>query len=99
MHSISTFVFYLTLLLYLITIFTVSYVGVYVTYIALPVIIISGFIAYVTKPKDINKLKDVTKKDPTVYSELKKFLKEESKELNKIIKSDAEYLKDLNKKE
>lgn len=52
MHEKANFVFWITLVLYLITLFTVSYVGVYLTYIALPVIIISGFIAYVTRPKD-----------------------------------------------
>lgn len=42
------FVFFLTLGLYLITLFTVPYVGVYLTYAAIPTIIISGLIAKFT---------------------------------------------------
>jgi c-di-AMP phosphodiesterase-like protein len=52
MHEKAKFVFTLTLVLYLITLFTVSYVGVYLTYIALPVIVISGLIMYITEPKN-----------------------------------------------
>lgn len=52
MHEKAKFVFTLTLILYLITLFTVSYVGVYLTYIALPVIVISGLIMYITEPKN-----------------------------------------------
>ena len=52
MHEKANFVFTLTLILYLITLFTVSYVGVYLTYIALPVIVISGLISYMTEPKN-----------------------------------------------
>ena len=52
MHEKANFVFTLTLILYLITLFTVSYVGVYLTYIALPVIVISGLILYMTEPKN-----------------------------------------------
>jgi len=44
-------IFILTLIIYLITISTVSYVGVYLTYVAAPVIVISGFIYYLTRPK------------------------------------------------
>ena len=51
MHEKASFIFSITLILYLITLFTVSYVGVYLTYVALPVIIISGFIAYITRSK------------------------------------------------
>ncbi len=53
MHKKSTFVFWTTLILYLVTLFTVSYVGVYLTYIALPVIIISGLIMKLTSDDDI----------------------------------------------
>lgn len=52
MHDKAGFVFYTTLALYLITLYTVSYVGVYLTYVALPVIVISGLIMYWTTPED-----------------------------------------------
>ncbi len=52
MHDKAGFVFYTTLVLYLITLYTVSYVGVYLTYVALPVIVISGLIMYWTAPED-----------------------------------------------
>ncbi len=51
MHKTAEIVFFLTLILYLITLFTVPYVGVYLTYIALPVIVISGLLMYWTRPK------------------------------------------------
>ncbi|MGR5318917.1 hypothetical protein [Vibrio alfacsensis] len=51
MHAKATFVFWTTLILYLITLFTVSYVGVYLTYIAIPMIVISGLIMKFAKPK------------------------------------------------
>lgn len=40
------FVFISTLLVYGVTLATVTYVGVYLTYVALPVIVISGGMAY-----------------------------------------------------
>lgn len=52
MHDKAEFVFFTTLILYLITLFTVSYVGVYLTYIAIPVIVVSGLIMYWTRPKE-----------------------------------------------
>ena len=44
LYDKSSIIFWWTLILYLITIFTVSYVGVYLTYVAIPVIVISGLI-------------------------------------------------------
>jgi len=52
MYEKSAFIFWLVLILYIITIFTVSYVGVYLTYIALPIIIIAGLIMKLSNPKD-----------------------------------------------
>ncbi|TWU61314.1 hypothetical protein AYI74_20530 [Shewanella algae] len=52
LHDKCSAIFFLTLVIYLITLFTVSYVGVYLTYVAVPTIIITGFIAYVTMPKE-----------------------------------------------
>lgn len=39
-------IFFLTLLLYIITLVTVSYVGVYLSVIAIPILLISGFISF-----------------------------------------------------
>lgn len=52
LYDKSSILFWWTLILYLITIFTVSYVGVYLTYVAIPVIVISGLIMYCTAPKE-----------------------------------------------
>ena len=48
----SSYIFFLTLIIYIITLCTVTYVGVYLTYVAVPVIIVSGFIMYCSKPKN-----------------------------------------------
>lgn len=62
MHSKAAFIFWITLGLYLLTLFTVSYVGVYLTYIAIPIIAISGLIMKITKPKpETQRLYDETK--------------------------------------
>lgn len=44
MHRFSLYVFWGTLSLYLITLFFASYVGVYLTYVAIPVILVFGLI-------------------------------------------------------
>lgn len=44
--------FVLTLVCYLSTLYFTSYVGVYLTYFSVPTIVITGFIAYVTRPED-----------------------------------------------
>ncbi len=46
------FIFWATLILYIITLFTVPYVGVYLTYVAIPVIVITGLICKFTVWKD-----------------------------------------------
>lgn len=50
MQKASSFVFWTTLILYLLTLLTVSYVGVYLTYVALPVIVIAGLFMKFSKP-------------------------------------------------
>ncbi|MCR9943218.1 hypothetical protein [Vibrio owensii] len=45
-------VFWLTSIVYGITIFTVPYVGVYLTYVAVPVIVISGLILWLSREKE-----------------------------------------------
>lgn len=49
----SLVLFLLTLGVYALTLTSVSYVGVKLTYVAVPVIVISGFISYLTRPKNI----------------------------------------------
>ncbi|EMJ6428656.1 hypothetical protein RJO18_001600 [Enterobacter hormaechei] len=44
MYSVSKYIFYTTLILYVLTLLTVSYVGVYLTYVAIPVIVVSGLL-------------------------------------------------------
>ena len=54
MSEKASFIFWITLLLYLITLLTVSYVGVYLTYIAIPLIVILGFIMMLSTTKKEN---------------------------------------------
>lgn len=51
MYEKAAFVFWLTLGLYLVTLFSVSYVGVYLTYVAIPFIALAGLVMLMTKPK------------------------------------------------
>lgn len=51
-HETCEMIFFLTLVLYLVTLFTVSYVGVYLTYVAIPVLVISGSVAWISRPND-----------------------------------------------
>jgi hypothetical protein len=49
MHSNSKNIFVITLFLWIVTFFTVSYVGVYLIWIAGPILLVSGFISWFTK--------------------------------------------------
>lgn len=51
-YNKSVIVFWLTLAIYALIWFTASYIGVYVTYVAGPVLVASGFLAIVTSPDD-----------------------------------------------
>lgn len=51
-HNFFSFIFWLTLVIYIGIWFTVSYIGVYVTYVAAPTLLISGIIAYLSSDKD-----------------------------------------------
>ena len=69
MYKKSAFVFLTTLVLYILTLFTVSYVGVYLTYIAIPLIVISGLIMILSKPKK----KVIDREDSELISPVKEF--------------------------
>ncbi len=74
MQKISKFVFWCTLCLYLITLCTVSYVGVYLTYIAIPLLVLSGLVMKYTNPnskstKNINFEKSTLTHVGTVMNE------------------------------
>jgi len=57
----ASYVFWITLFLYIATLLTVSYVGVYLTYIAIPLIILSGLIMKFSTPsKRSQEIIDVT---------------------------------------
>jgi O-antigen/teichoic acid export membrane protein len=51
-------VFITTLLILVILISTLQYVGVYVIYLGVPVLLISGFLAYLTRPKNQKETQD-----------------------------------------
>lgn len=67
-------VFELTLILYALTLFFASYVGVYLTYVAVPVIVISGVFVLMLKPKP-QKVVEVELTDEEKLAELKARLK------------------------
>lgn len=84
MHSKSKFVFWMTLILYIITLCTVSYVGVYLTYIAIPLIVISGLIMRVTKPKEQSKdTSEIAKATSTFFGEVSEGLDSMNSSLEK----------------
>lgn len=49
-HRKSKVIFLITLAVYLLIWLTVSYVGVYVTYIAGPILLVSGVLSWLTMP-------------------------------------------------
>ena len=52
LHQKSSAIFWITLVIYILIWATVSYVGVYVTYVAAPLLLISGLIMFFSKPND-----------------------------------------------
>jgi hypothetical protein len=91
MHEKAAFVFWTTLGLYILTLFTVSYVGVYLTYVAIPIIVLSGLAMLISKPKKqtldgIRKVKGAAKstleeaKEAFGVEDFKAWLDEKSKE-------------------
>jgi c-di-AMP phosphodiesterase-like protein len=89
MYEKSAFVFWVTLILYIITLSTVSYVGVYLTYIAIPIIVISGLIMMFFKPKP---------KTKEILDELSMFAKEVNQAKNKILNEVNSSLSQFNEK-
>lgn len=87
MHAKASFVFWLTLSLYLITLFTVSYVGVYLTYIAIPLLVISGLIMKFSTPKPEHK---------KVLEDSKSVVKEVGKATGEALEQANSFLDDLN---
>ncbi|ELY6322473.1 hypothetical protein SNQ60_004348 [Cronobacter turicensis] len=53
-HHKAKIIFGFTLAIYLLIWLTVSYVGVYVTYVAGPILLISGVILWITMPSSAN---------------------------------------------
>jgi ABC-type nickel/cobalt efflux system permease component RcnA len=57
MYEKAAFLFWTTLGLYLVTLFTVTYVGVYLTYIAIPLITFFGLVMLIAKPSKESQVK------------------------------------------
>lgn len=87
MHEKASLTFWLTLILYLVTIFTVSYVGVYLTYIAIPILVISGLIMKFSTPKS---------ERSEIIENSKLLVKESGKLANEVLKETNNFLDDLN---
>lgn len=86
MYKISSFVFWVALGLYIITLLTVSYVGVYLTYIAIPVIVVSGLIMRVAKPKYKKPTSELAKATSEVLDGLSSGLDQLNNSLEKFSK-------------
>lgn len=54
LHNIAKYTFLGTLVLWGITVATVTYVGVYLSWIVVPILLISGIIYLITKPRELN---------------------------------------------
>lgn len=52
LHEKSSAIFWVTLIVYIIIWATVSYIGVYVTYVAGPVLVLSGITMLLSAPKE-----------------------------------------------
>lgn len=50
LHDKCSVIFLITLVVYLATLYFVSFVGVLLTYIAVPIIVVTGGLAYATRP-------------------------------------------------
>lgn len=73
MYEMASKIFFGTLALYVFTLLTVSYVGVYLTYIAIPIIMISWLIMDIAKPSS---KKTSTKKKSSIFSIMSDVVKE-----------------------
>lgn len=76
LHNFCLGICLVTLALYLLTLATVSYVGVYLTYVAIPVIIVSGLFAYWLEPKKREEELGVEKSPLQRLREIEKRLEE-----------------------
>lgn len=85
MHKVAKFVFWSTLLLFGAVLIFASYVGVYLTYVAIPVIIVSGVIMKMTKPKFKKELGPIAK----FLSEARAFIVEEAVDAKEVFKNEA----------
>lgn len=54
LYKLSSVVSLFTLAIYVLTLLTVSYVGVYLTYVAVPVIVVFGSLAYFLAPEQVD---------------------------------------------
>lgn len=52
LHQKASAIFWITLAIYALIWMTVSYLGVYITYVAAPILLISGTTAWFTAPND-----------------------------------------------
>ncbi len=89
MHEISKFTFWIMLVLYVATLVFVTYVGVYLTYVAIPIIVISGLVMTITKPKNesgtglLSTINELGGAATTVLEEATSFLDEINTSLEK----------------
>lgn len=88
MHAKASFVFWITLVLYLVTLFTVSYVGVYLTYIVIPILVVSGLVMKCSTPKPEHK---------QIIDDGKAVLRQTAEVTNEALVGVNSFLDDVNK--
>lgn len=85
MHKIAQFIFWSTLLLFAAVLASAPYVGVYLTYVAIPVIVISGLIVRWTKPKPPKEPSAIAR----FFSEAKAVLATEAADAKEMLNNEA----------
>ena len=75
LYKTCKYVFATTSILYLLTLFFASYIGVYLTYVAIPVILVSGLLTYWLEPEEKKSIKERTPEER---------LKEVEKEIDEL---------------
>ncbi len=100
MNRALTYIFYTTLFLYLLTLVFASYVGVYLSYVAIPVIVITGLLRKFTPPSHkeksmLSNVKSATAAASSVIDVAASDFNSEVEKLNKKMAFKSEVIKPL----
>jgi len=87
MYDKASFVFWTALGLYIFTLLTVPYVGVYLTYIVIPLIVLSGIIMKFSIPKKDTNMEEITNEVEEIAEKSLKIINDTLKSLNESVES------------